>query len=63
MLKPAHRNNASLASQIVLIQTERSNKMGKSVGVDLGTKDPVVAVIEGRQPTVIANSDGQVVGE
>jgi molecular chaperone DnaK len=32
--------------------------MGKSVGIDLGTTNSVVAVIEGGQPTVIANSDG-----
>jgi molecular chaperone DnaK len=32
--------------------------MGKSVGIDLGTTNSVVAVIEGGQPTVIVNSDG-----
>jgi molecular chaperone DnaK len=32
--------------------------MGKSVGIDLGTTNSVVAVMEGGQPTVIANSDG-----
>jgi molecular chaperone DnaK len=32
--------------------------MGKSVGIDLGTTNSVVAVIEGGQPTVVANSDG-----
>ena len=32
--------------------------MSKSVGIDLGTTNSVVAVIEGGQPTVIANSDG-----
>jgi molecular chaperone DnaK len=32
--------------------------MGKSVGIDLATTNSVVAVIEGGQPTVIANSDG-----
>ena len=33
--------------------------MSKSVGIDLGTTNSVVAVIEGGQPIVIANSDGQ----
>jgi molecular chaperone DnaK len=32
--------------------------MGKSVGIDLGTTNSVVAVIEGGKPTVIVNSDG-----
>jgi molecular chaperone DnaK len=32
--------------------------MGKSVGIDLGTTNSVVAVMEGGQPTVIVNSDG-----
>jgi molecular chaperone DnaK len=32
--------------------------MGKSVGIDLGTTNSVVAVMEGGQATVIANSEG-----
>jgi molecular chaperone DnaK len=32
--------------------------MTKSVGIDLGTTNSVVAVMEGGQPTVIANSNG-----
>ena len=32
--------------------------MGKSVGIDLGTTNSVVAVMEGGKPTVIANSEG-----
>ncbi len=32
--------------------------MSKSVGIDLGTTNSVVAVIEGGKPTVIVNSDG-----
>src|ERR1035437_6638443 len=32
--------------------------MAKAVGIDLGTTNSVVAVIEGGEPTVIANSDG-----
>jgi molecular chaperone DnaK len=32
--------------------------MGKTVGIDLGTTNSVVAVLEGGEPTVIANSEG-----
>jgi len=32
--------------------------MGKSVGIDLGTTNSVVAVMEGGEPTVIVNSEG-----
>ena len=32
--------------------------MGKIIGIDLGTTNSCVAVIEGREPTVITNSEG-----
>ena len=32
--------------------------MGKAVGIDLGTTNSVVAVLEGSEPTVIANAEG-----
>ena len=32
--------------------------MARAVGIDLGTTNSVVAVLEGGEPTVIANSDG-----
>ncbi|MBX9724214.1 MAG: Hsp70 family protein, partial [Candidatus Obscuribacterales bacterium] len=32
--------------------------MGKSVGIDLGTTNSVVSILEGGQATVIVNSDG-----
>ena len=32
--------------------------MGKIIGIDLGTKNSCVAVMEGNEPTVIANSEG-----
>ncbi|MGP4019599.1 molecular chaperone DnaK [Saccharopolyspora sp. 5N708] len=32
--------------------------MGRAVGIDLGTTNSVVAVLEGGEPTVIANSEG-----
>ena len=32
--------------------------MGKIIGIDLGTTNSVVAVMEGSEPTVIANREG-----
>jgi molecular chaperone DnaK len=32
--------------------------MAKTVGIDLGTTNSVVAVLEGGEPTVIANAEG-----
>ncbi|EFC80370.1 chaperone protein DnaK [Parafrankia sp. EUN1f] len=32
--------------------------MGKAVGIDLGTTNSVIAVVEGGQPTVVPNSEG-----
>lgn len=33
--------------------------MGKVIGIDLGTTNSVVAIMEGGQPTVLVNSEGQ----
>src|SRR5438105_13120373 len=35
-----------------------SSNMGKIIGIDLGTTNSCVAVMEGGQPTVIANQEG-----
>ncbi len=32
--------------------------MGKIIGIDLGTTNSVVAVMEGKEPVVIANDEG-----
>src|SRR3954447_17398267 len=37
---------------------ERSSPMTRAVGIDLGTTNSVVTVLEGGEPTVIANSEG-----
>ena len=36
-----------------------NNIMGKIIGIDLGTTNSCVAVMEGNQPTVIINNEGQ----
>ena len=33
--------------------------MGKIIGIDLGTTNSCVAVMEGKEPTVIINNEGQ----
>jgi molecular chaperone DnaK len=40
------------------IQQRRVNYMGKIIGIDLGTTNSVVAVMEGGKPTVIPNAEG-----
>jgi len=32
--------------------------MGKTIGIDLGTTNSVVSIIEGGEPKVIVNSEG-----
>src|SRR4051794_18548979 len=38
--------------------TRRAPRMGKIIGIDLGTTNSVVAVMEGGEPTVIPSSEG-----
>ena len=33
--------------------------MSRAVGIDLGTTNSVIAVLEGGEPTVVANAEGQ----
>ena len=41
-----------------LCERTKSN-MGKIIGIDLGTTNSCVAVVEGGRPTVIPNAEGQ----
>jgi molecular chaperone DnaK len=40
------------------LKNKKKNIMGKIIGIDLGTTNSCVAVMEGNQPTVIVNSEG-----
>jgi len=40
------------------LKAKEKQKMSKIIGIDLGTTNSVVAVIEGGEPTVIANPEG-----
>src|SRR5262249_25615340 len=37
---------------------KRTHHMGKIIGIDLGTTNSVVAIMEGKDPKVIANEEG-----
>jgi molecular chaperone DnaK len=41
-----------------LINTSKGLLMARAVGIDLGTTNSVVAILEGGEPTVIANAEG-----
>jgi molecular chaperone DnaK len=41
-----------------LIDTSKGLLMARAVGIDLGTTNSVVAILEGGEPTVIANAEG-----
>jgi molecular chaperone DnaK len=45
--------------KLIFITTINQSKMGKIIGIDLGTTNSCVAVMEGNEPVVIANSEGR----
>ena len=46
------------AARLCPIPMEMGTHMAKAVGIDLGTTNSVIAVLEGGDPTVIANAEG-----
>jgi molecular chaperone DnaK len=42
-----------------LVESKPKNIMGKIIGIDLGTTNSCVAVMEGNEPVVFANSEGR----
>jgi molecular chaperone DnaK len=42
----------------IFIKTSKGLLMARAVGIDLGTTNSVVAILEGGEPTVIANAEG-----
>ena len=42
-----------------LIRKKKTNNMSKVIGIDLGTTNSCVSVMEGNEPIVIANSEGK----
>jgi molecular chaperone DnaK len=45
-------------AKLICIHNTDTNNMGKIIGIDLGTTNSCVAVMEGNEPVVIANSEG-----
>lgn len=46
-------------SRVSASPASKGEKMTRAVGIDLGTTNSVVSVLEGGEPTVIANAEGQ----
>jgi molecular chaperone DnaK len=47
-----------VSETIIALMLERDHKMGKVIGIDLGTTNSCIAIMDGSQPRVIENSEG-----
>ncbi len=52
-------NNGTAIANGLHANLQKFSIMGKIIGIDLGTTNSCVAVMEGNEPTVIANSEGR----
>src|SRR5262249_8969415 len=57
-LSKAAAAHASRGAHNELESAGRTTVMGKIIGIDLGTTNSVVAVMEGKEPKVIVNEEG-----
>src|SRR5688572_27018313 len=57
-LAPRSEDSCIPGSCVILSFSERWGHMGKVIGIDLGTTNSVVAVMEGGDPVVIPNAEG-----
>src|SRR5881398_2628761 len=55
--QPPENCDKSATLRLRFLRTKRS-KMGKTIGIDLGTTNSCMAVLEGGEPTVIENAEG-----
>ena len=58
-LASSERHEPEDVEDLSLIIKTGENIMGKIIGIDLGTTNSCVAVMEGNEPTVIINNEGQ----
>ena len=52
------QTNASLSGSGDGLANERTTTMARAVGIDLGTTNSAIAVLEGGEPTIIPNAEG-----
>jgi len=49
----------TIAEQLILLKIKNYNTMSKIIGIDLGTTNSCVSVMEGNEPVVIPNAEGK----